>query len=281
MTVLSISSRVALGHIGNAGAGFCLQRLGHRVLPLDTTLLSNHLGYPQHGGRLLEAAEVAALLQGLEKAGALGDIEAVLSGFLGRAADTAAAAVDRVRARRPGTLYALDPVLGEREGGLYVPPATAAAVAERLLPMADLAFPNMFELDYLSGGEVGNLEGILAATDRLRRRGRPNLVVVVTGLERGEQPAETIEMLASTPDATWLVEEKRRPLQAHGAGDCFAALFLGHYLNGRGDVAGALQRSAGAMAAIVAATGDAAELDLVAAQDRLAGMVGPEPVRIR
>lgn len=281
MTVLSISSRVALGHVGNAGAAFCLQRLGHRVLPLDTTLLSNHLGYPGHGGRLLEAAEVAALLQGLDAAGALADVDALLSGYLGRAAAVAVQAVERVRALRAAALYALDPVLGERAGGLYASEAAARIVAERLLPMADLLFPNMFELDHLAGGTARSLEDILAAADRLRARGRPGLVVVVTGVDRAGQPPDMIEMLAAGPEAAWLVQSKRRALRAHGTGDCLAALFLGHYRNGRGDVAGALQRSAGAVAAIVAATGEAAELDLVAAQDRLAGMDGPEPVKIR
>ncbi|RMD60743.1 MAG: pyridoxal kinase, partial [Alphaproteobacteria bacterium] len=47
MPVLSIQSRVAYGHVGNAAAVFPLQRLGREVWPVDTVTFSNH---PAYGG---------------------------------------------------------------------------------------------------------------------------------------------------------------------------------------------------------------------------------------
>ena len=61
MDVLSIQSRVAYGHVGNSTAIPVLQRLGHQAWPVETTLLSNHLGYPTHSGRVLPPEEVAWL----------------------------------------------------------------------------------------------------------------------------------------------------------------------------------------------------------------------------
>jgi len=53
MNILSIQSHVAYGHVGNSTAIPVLQRLGHEAWPVHTTLLSNHLGYPTHTGRVL------------------------------------------------------------------------------------------------------------------------------------------------------------------------------------------------------------------------------------
>ncbi len=51
MTILSIQSAVAHGHVGNAAAVFPLQRLGFEVWPVNTVHLSNHPGYGAWRGR--------------------------------------------------------------------------------------------------------------------------------------------------------------------------------------------------------------------------------------
>ena len=196
--------------------------------------------------------------------------DGLATGFLGKAAGVAAGLVADLRRRRADLLYALDPVMGERDGGLYVPTETAAIVRERLLPEADLVFPNLFELEYLAGHAVATLADALAASAALRARGRPGLLVVATGLERTDGDRSRVEMLAAGRQGAFLASAERRTVRAHGLGDCFAALFLGHWLNAGRDVGIALGRSAGAMAALVAATGEAEELALVAAQAALA-----------
>jgi pyridoxine kinase len=55
MQVITFQSRVAYGHVGNSTSVPVLQCLGHDAWPVDTTLLSNHLGYETHGGRILPA----------------------------------------------------------------------------------------------------------------------------------------------------------------------------------------------------------------------------------
>ena len=45
MTVLSIQSSVAHGHVGNAAAVFGLRRFGVDVWPVDTVSFSNHPGH--------------------------------------------------------------------------------------------------------------------------------------------------------------------------------------------------------------------------------------------
>ena len=55
MTVISIQSQVAYGHVGNSAAVFPLQRHGIDVVSVPTTLLSNRPGYPTIRGRVLDA----------------------------------------------------------------------------------------------------------------------------------------------------------------------------------------------------------------------------------
>lgn len=270
MNVLSISSRVAYGHVGHAASVFCLQRLGHEVWPVETTLLSNHLGYPAWGGRQLARDEVAMVLDGLERLGVLAEADVLATGFLGKAPDLVAGTLAKLRHARPGLLYALDPVMGERLGGLYVPPETAAFIRDRLVGEAGLLFPNSFELDYLAGGRVETLGDALAAARAIRARGRPELAVIATGIERVDGSPAAIEMLAVGPQGAFLAAAPRHALAAHGLGDCFAGLFLGHYLNCGRDLETALGLAASAMAAVVEATGGARELALVAAQQTFA-----------
>jgi pyridoxine kinase len=270
MNILSISSRVTYGHVGHAASVFCLQRLGHEVWPVETTLLSNHLGYPAWGGRQLTTEEVAMVLDGLERFGVYPEVDVFATGFLGKAPQLAVETLAKLRRSRPDMLYALDPVMGERKGGLYVPAETAALIKRELLPEADLAFPNIFELDYLSGSRVETLEDAIRACEAIRAQGRPGLVVIATGIERVDGHPQAIETMAVGPQGVFLATATRHPLKAHGTGDCFAAFFLGHYLNNRHDLEASLGLAASAMAAVVEATGSARELALVAAQDAFA-----------
>ncbi len=51
MSVISIQSQVAFGHVGNSAAVFPMQMHGIDVTAVPTTLLSNRPGYPSIRGR--------------------------------------------------------------------------------------------------------------------------------------------------------------------------------------------------------------------------------------
>src|SRR6516164_8972943 len=200
MNILSIQSHVAYGHVGNSTAMPGLQRLGHEAWPVHTTLLSNHLGYPTHTGRVLPTEEVAQVVEGLAKLGLFGRFDALLTGFLGHAATVAADAARRLKSARPEAIYCLDPVMGERAGGLYVAPATVEAIGGLLLPLADFVLPNAFELDLLAAGRE---EVWLASVPRLELpvHGAGDLFAatfLAHYLERRDLPAA----LAATMDST-------------------------------------------------------------------------------
>ncbi len=276
MNVLSIHSSVALGHVGNSGAVFVLQRLGHEVWPIDTVVLSNH---PAHGGfrgRVTPATEITELVTGLAERGALAACDAVLTGYLGAAEQGPAilAAIATVRAANPQALWLLDPVIGDNTpagGRVYVKPGIAEFLRDQAAAQADILTPNGFELGLLTGRAIDSTGAALAAADALRAAGaRPRRpLVVATGLTLHDAPPGVFVTLAVEDDGAWQVITPRLDHPAHGAGDIFAALLLGRYLSGD-DAPTALAHAAGAVQAVVARSDrTAADLALIAAQDAL------------
>src|ERR1700712_5036052 len=161
LNILSIQSWVAYGHVGNASAVFPLQRLGAEVWAINTVQFSNHTGYGDWTGQVFSGEQVRALVDGIERRGALLRCDAVLSGYLGDPAigEAVLDAVARVRRANPAALYCCDPVIGDFDTGVYVRPGIEAMLRDRVLAQADLATPNQFELERLTGIECRTLEG--------------------------------------------------------------------------------------------------------------------------
>ena len=136
MNVISIQSQVAYGHVGNSAAVFPMQMHGIDVIAVPTTLLSNRPGYPTIRGRVLDAQLVADLLLGIEERGAVDTAQMILSGYLG-SPDIAAVVADfvaRAKARNPELRYCCDPVLGDRDRGLFVHADIPPLVARPAVP---------------------------------------------------------------------------------------------------------------------------------------------------
>jgi pyridoxine kinase len=266
-TVLSVQSRVAYGHVGNAASVFPLQRLGIEAWALDTVAFSNHTGHGQWRGSVIPAADIAALFEGIAALGVLPGIDAVLSGYLGDAA-TGPVLLDivgQVRTANPAALFCCDPVIGDVDTGSYVTEGIAEFFRDRALALADIVTPNRFELEYLTGTTIATLAEAAAAAEALRAQG-PS-IVLVTSLDAAP---DRVSMLAAGPDGAWAVETPRLPVVLNGCGDVTAALFLAHLLRGA-TLPDALALTAAAIFAVIETTLrlDRYELALVAAQDEL------------
>lgn len=197
MNILSIQSWVAYGHVGNASAVFPLQRLGAEVWALNTVQFSNHTGYGAWRGQVFGAELIRELVTGIEERGVLGTCDAVLSGYMGDAAigEAILEAVARVRAANPQAVYCCDPVIGDVGRGVFVRPGIPEFMRDRAMPAADIATPNQFELEWLTGRAVGTLAEAKAAVRALQESG-PRCVLV-TSLRVEDTPADAIEMLAA------------------------------------------------------------------------------------
>ena len=267
-TVLSVQSWVACGNVGNCAALFPLQRLGFETWSLNTVVFSNHTGYGRWRGDAVPADQIASLFEGIAELGVLPNCDAVLSGYLG-AVETGAVLLDivsRVKQANPRALYCCDPVMGDIGPGWYVRAGVPEFYRDHALSIADIATPNRFELEWLTGRRVSTIEEAGAAAEVLRQRG-PG-IILVTSLEPS---ADRLAVLAAGAAGVWAVETPRLPIEPTGCGDAVAALFLGWLMKGK-PLPEALALTVAAIWSVVEATCRAGggELALVAAQDELA-----------
>jgi pyridoxine kinase len=274
MTILSIQSSVAYGHVGNSAAVFPLQRIGVEVWPVNTVHFSNHTGYGAWRGTVLPAEVVADIIQGIEERGVLQQCDGVLSGYMGDASlgEVILDALQRVRRANPDAVYCCDPVMGDVGRGFFVRPGIPEFMRDRAVPAATIITPNQFELEYLARRAVTDLESALASVDQVMVSG-PS-VVLVTSLRRHDAAGDRIEMLAVDSGGAFLVETPLLPVNVNGAGDMTAALFFAHW-HKRGSIQIALELTTAAVFAVLEATvaTGAQEIQLIKAQELIANPV--------
>lgn len=262
-SVIVINSLVARGSVGGRASVFALERLGFPVVFVPTVTLPWHPGHGRATRMAPEAGTFAALLGDLADAPWLGTVGAVLTGYFGGAdqIEPTARFVAALKAANPQALHLCDPNIGDT-GGLFQPEAVAAAIRDRLLPLADIATPNRFELDWLTGGASGDPAFVAATLG-------PAEVLVTSAREDARQ--RTIETLVAAREGRFRLAHRWLPDNTvHGTGDLFAALYLGHRLDGAAAEAAAA-RAAGAVLRLVAAANRDRldEMPLAASQDAI------------
>nr|WP_316650957.1 pyridoxal kinase PdxY [uncultured Gellertiella sp.] len=224
--VISISSHVVRGSVGNRAAVFALETLGHPVWALPTVVLPWHPGHGPSTRMEFGAAEFDQAIDDLLRAPWLDEVTAVLSGYLANAAQARSVArlVEGLRARKPDLFYACDPVMGDL-GGLYIAGETAEAIRDLLIPLASLATPNRYELAWMCGSPLDSNAAIMEAALSL---GPPRMLVT-----------SAVSMMAGgtgnlyLSGRTALLSENRLVDNApNGLGDLIAALFLARLLEG-------------------------------------------------
>src|SRR5271166_4139013 len=119
-----------------------------------------------------------ALLDAIFRNGWLGDVDAILTGYL-PTPDHALLCknwIGRIKAYNPRALYLCDPIAGDEPGGLYVSEVAAEAVRSELVPLADILTPNRFELGWLAGRAITDMSSAVAAA----RKFAPSAVLVTS-----------------------------------------------------------------------------------------------------
>jgi pyridoxine kinase len=221
--VLVISSHVTHGNVGLTATAPALQWLGHEVWPMPTVLLASRPGLGKMARHAVPATDLAAMLAALEVDGSWPQLDAVLTGYFPspEAVIAAADAITRIKRAKPGIMVMVDPILGDA-GALYIPEPTARAIRDRLVPLATIATPNLFELQWLAQSPAGDRAAVEAAVASLSVP-----TVVVTS---AQVSADTIETLLVTAGRTIAFQSPRHADIPNGPGDVFAGLLLGYLL---------------------------------------------------
>jgi pyridoxine kinase len=261
-TILSMQSQVAGARVGNSVAAFAMERLGVRVWQLPTTMLGRRPDHGAPGGGPLPAETLSSLFEGLAADGRLGEIDAVLTGYLGESEQVAVIldAVERVKTANPKAVFVCDTVLGD-DGKMYVSETIADAVINGLAPHADWLAPNLFELTLLSGKSIETLE---QARDAARRIGKPVLVSSI-------RTATSLGNLLAQPGGDWFCETTRLPRAPKGTGDLLTGLFVARRMRGEAPAV-ALEAATGGVYDVIVRSlaAESDELALPSAQDLLA-----------
>lgn len=264
-TILSISSQVVYGAVGNSAGVFAMERLGHEVWQVPTVLLAHHPGYGGAVGGPFGTSEIVRLISALDRQGFLARCDAVVSGYLAGAdqAGAVAEALARVKAANPDALYLCDPILGDEDTGLYVAPGIEAEM-KPLLALADIATPNWFEFGRLAGAQPGDAREALA----LARSLGPRLAIITSAPAReGRIACLAADGVQGYRAETPLYKPAAGGMQPKGTGDVFAAILLSHLLSGTG-LPGALARAAASAASLVRLSVKTGRGELALARDQ-------------
>lgn len=248
--VLVVTSQVVRGGISGRGLTFTLERVGHPVWFLPTILLPWHPGHGKGTRIVAPQTDFDAIARDLASSPKLAEIGAVMTGYLGspEQAGPIAALVKAVKATNPDAPYLCDPVLGDHSsasgGGLYVPRTTAEAIRDELVPLADIATPNAFELGWLTQRDVDSEIAALAAA---RTLGAERVLVTSSPALR----RNAIANLLAAPRGAVAAEHAAIESPPHGTGDLIAGLFLSNFLAGFDDEE-ALKRASASVFELVA-----------------------------
>ncbi len=225
--ILSISSLVVRGTVGNRAIVPALEALGHPVWSLPTVILPWHPGHGPANRITITGTPFSAIVDNLVEAPWLGEIAGVVSGYL--AAPSQAGEVARlvaaVKLANPAANYLCDPVIGDH-GRLYVEPAIAAAIRDQLLPIADAITPNRFELEWLTGSKPCADNGAIIATAGALAT---PIKLVTSAYGPG---TDKIGNLLIAHGKAYLSTHSVRSNPPNGLGDLMSALMMAHIITG-------------------------------------------------
>jgi pyridoxine kinase len=159
-------------------------------------------------------------------------------------------------------------VIGDVGRGVFVRPGVPEFFAQSALAAADVATPNHFELEWMTGSPVVTLSSLRAAIEALHARGPK--VVLVTSAQLADTPDDCLDMYVSSREGLFRLRTPRLDMSVNGGGDAIAALFFAHYLSTRSPRE-ALENAGATVFGLLARTHEAEsrEILLIEAQDEI------------
>lgn len=229
MNVISFSSRVCHGYVGHSASVPLLQAMGIDIWAIDTITMGHHPGFGP--SRRVLSPEVHITESVRDVCCRVDRISAIITGYFASSeqVECTAQCIETCLDKDSSILVMVDPIMGD-DDHLYVVEETALAIERRLIPLANIITPNVFELGRLSSERLDDrveCERVARAFSKLR-----NQCVIVTSMQGPSGHRNTV--FAVDGDQTAHAETSWRDnVQCKGTGDAFAALMLGFILQGR------------------------------------------------
>ncbi|KAK9901557.1 hypothetical protein WJX75_001740 [Coccomyxa subellipsoidea] len=268
--VLSIQSHVVHGYVGNRCAVFPLQLLGYEVDFINSVQFSNHTGYPQVKGSVMDGEQLWDIIEGM-KANGLLEYSHLVTGYIGSASllQTIKRLVELLREHNPNLMYVSDPVMGDH-GKLYVKPELVPCYKEDIVRLASIMTPNQFEAEQLVGQCITTEEDALAACQTLHDRG-PSTVVMTSFHPEGVEDHLLVIASTTVPQDDGLPSRLRLKIPRSGAyftgtGDLMTVLLLAALDRQPRNLKGAVEKAVATLQAMLQATVKAAGQSAFAAE---------------
>jgi len=260
--VLSIQSHVISGYVGNKAAVFPLQVLGLEVHSINSVKFSNHTGYGNWKGNVLNSSELKDLMTGLEN-NKLDEFSHILTGYVGSFSflEQLSISIQQLKCKNPNTVYLCDPVMGDN-GHLYVPKELLYIYRDKLIPLADIVTPNQFEAELLTETKIQNDADAIESMKMLHNMGAKTVVISSSVLGSTE---DCFSAFGSTRDGNdgplevWKIDIPRIPHLFTGTGDLFAALLLAWMHRSKGNLSTSMEKSIGTLQEVLRRTARYAE----------------------
>jgi pyridoxine kinase len=277
---LILSSFVAGSRVGGFPQALALVPFKVDPVLVPTVLFGRRPGLGvAPGGGAVTPLMFKDVLEGVEAHGLFGLADVVITGYFAsrEQVEIAAAAIGRARAApregayRPTLTVVVDPIMGDEPEGLYVAEGVAEALAARLVPLADVLTPNLWELRRLTCAAADTPEAVARAA---RTLGKP---VLVTSVPLGEG---RIGAIYADADQALEFAHRRVAEAPHGTGDVVAAVMAAHTVEGAAPSDAAERAIRAAAETVFAAEAwRAPELPVVALGDRLRSPTAEVAVR--
>ncbi|MGH3272946.1 MAG: bifunctional hydroxymethylpyrimidine kinase/phosphomethylpyrimidine kinase, partial [Streptosporangiaceae bacterium] len=225
--VLAIAGSDSGGGAGIQADLKTLLALGvHGMTAVTAVTAQNSLGV--HGYWELPPEAVRAQI-----AAVLGDIgaDAIKTGMLASAAIVHAVCEEIAAA---GVPVVVDPVAVSKHGDSLLSEGTAAAIRDRLLPLATIVTPNLPEAELLTGSQIRDEEAMLKAARVIGEMG-PRWVLV----KGGHLPGDPVDLLVSETEVVRCPGTRIASAHTHGTG-CTLASAIAAGLALGADVPGAV-----------------------------------------
>jgi pyridoxine kinase len=234
--VAAIHDLSGFGRCSLTAAMPVLSVMGLQCCPLPTAVLSNHTGYEDFTYLDL-TGQMPGFIDRWQQLGL--EFDTIYSGFLG-GEDQIDIVIDFIkRFKRPGTLVAVDPVMGDN--GVKYPTFSddMCARMKRLVKSADIVFPNMTEALLLTDRDTGINKLCEKDIDAIAREisaGGPQKIIITGVVNDGRVTNYVYDFIN---DKRFEASARYNHQFYSGTGDIFASVVCGCLTRG-----GALETAA-------------------------------------
>lgn len=241
--LLTISSHVVHGKVGNDAIQFPLNLRGWNVDCIHTTNFSNHPGYASFKGSKTDPEIIRSLFRGLQKIHVRYD--AVIVGYICSKAVLEIVNHEIIQQLAPSTKIIIDPIMGDH-GKLYVAEELVAVYKELLRPsgsnfFVDLLTPNQFEMEKLTDINITDKASLTQAIGTFFDMfSVKNLVITSVNF----QDMQKISCVCATSKSNiTVITTPRINASFSGSGDLFIGLLTDRFIKTGGDLVSSLRNT--------------------------------------